>query len=233
MRRHTRPAIIAALMGASMALATVGAPTTSFAKSFSNEEAGGALKEALDMASGTVVSQLGKSGGFWNDPLVRIGLPGPLKKLGGIMKFTDKAGLTDGLHRKLNEAAENAVPKALPLFKNAIKSMSVKDAIGIVSGGEDSATQYFKTSMGESLQTQMRPVISQSLQGVDAFSFTNKVVEKYKLPIKGLSDSDLTNYVSQKAADGVFYYMAQEEKKIRANPLKAGSSLIKKVFGAL
>jgi Protein of unknown function (DUF4197) len=233
MRRHTRSAIIAALMGASMALATVAAPTASFAKSFSNEEAGGALKEALDMASGTVVSQLGKSGGFWNDPLVRIGLPGPLKKLGGIMKFTDKAGLTDGLHRKLNEAAENAVPKALPLFKNAIKSMSVKDAIGIVSGGEDSATQYFKTSMGESLQTQMRPVISQSLQGVDAFSFTNKVVEKYKLPIKGLSDSDLTNYVSQKAADGVFYYMAQEEKKIRANPLKAGSSLIKKVFGAL
>jgi Protein of unknown function (DUF4197) len=203
------------------------------ASPFSNAEAGGALKEALDMASGTVVSQLGKSGGFWNDPLVRIGLPGPLKKLGGIMKFTDKAGLTDGLHRKLNEAAENAVPKALPLFKNAIKSMSVKDAIGIVSGGEDSATQYFKTSMGESLQTQMRPVISQSLQGVDAFSFTNKVVEKYKLPIKGLSDSDLTNYVSQKAADGVFYYMAQEEKKIRANPLKAGSSLIKKVFGAL
>jgi hypothetical protein len=233
MRRHTRTAIIAALMGASMALATLVTPTASFAKSFSNEEAGGALKEALDMASGTVVSQLGKSGGFWNDPLVRIGLPGPLKKLGGIMKLTDKAGLTDGLHRKLNEAAENAVPKALPLFKNAIKSMSVKDAIGIVSGGEDSATQYFKTSMGESLQTQMRPVISQSLQGVDAFSFTNKVVEKYKLPIKGLSDSDLTNYVSQKAADGVFYYMAQEEKKIRANPLKAGSSLIKKVFGAL
>lgn len=219
-------------VAASMVAGLIVWPAVSFAKSFTNEEAGGALKEALDMASGTVVSQLGKAGGFWNDPLVRIGLPGPLKKLGGVLKFTDKAGLTNGLHQKLNEAAENAVPKALPLFKSAIKSMTVKDAIGIVGGAEDSATQYFKSTMGASLQTQMRPVISQSLQGVDAFSFANKITAKYKLPVKGLSDSDLTNYVSEKAADGVFYYMAQEEKKIRANPLKAGSALIKKVFGA-
>ncbi len=204
-----------------------------FAKSYSSTEASGALKEALDIASNRVIGQVGKSGGFWKDELIRIALPGPLKKMSKILALTDKAGLTGNLHQKLNEAAENAAPKALPLLKSAIKDMSVTDAVKIVTGPEDAATQYFRAQMGTPLKTQMRPVIADSLKGVDAFGAANKIITKYKVPLKGLSNEDLTDYVNEKAADGIFYYMAKEEKNIRANPLKAGGSLIKKVFGAL
>jgi hypothetical protein len=203
------------------------------AKSYSSAEASSALKEALDIASTRVVGQVGKPGGFWKDELIRIALPGPLKKMNKILKLTDKAGLTGNLHQKLNEAAENAAPKALPLFKSAIKDMSVTDAVKIVTGPDDAATQYFRTQMGTPLKAQMRPVIADSLKGVDAFGAANKIITKYKVPIKGLSDDDLTTYVTDKASDGIFLYIAQEEKKIRANPVKAGSSLLKKVFGAL
>ncbi len=203
------------------------------AKSYSSTEASGALKEALDIASTKVVGQVGKPGGFWKDELIQIALPGPLKKISKVLAFTDKAGLTGNLHQKLNEAAENAAPKALPLLKSAIKNMSVKDAASIVTGPDDAATQYFRTQMGASLKTQMRPVIANSLKGVDAFGAASKVMAKYNLPIKGLSNDDLTDYVNDKASDGIFLYIAKEEKNIRADPLKAGGSLIRKVFGAL
>jgi hypothetical protein len=224
MRQTIRAAMVSVAL-----VATGGAQ----AKSYSSTEASSALKEALDIASTNVVGQVGKPGGFWKDEAIRIALPGPLKKMGKILKLTDKAGLTGNLHQKLNEAAENAAPKALPLFKSAIKDMSVTDAVKIVTGPDDAATQYFRQAMGTPLKTQMRPVIADSLKGVDAFGAANKIVSKYKLPIKGLSNDDLTNYVNDKAADGIFLYIAQEEKKIRANPLKTGSTILKKVFGAL
>ncbi len=214
-----------------LGLALMAAPA--LAKSYSAAEASGALKEALDIASNRVIGQVGKPGGFWKDELIRIALPGPLKKVSRILELTDKAGLTGNLHQKLNEAAENAAPKALPLLKSAIKDMSVTDAVKIVTGPDDAATQYFRTAMGTPLKSQMRPVIADSLKGVDAFGAANKIITKYKVPLKGLSNEDLTDYVNEKAADGIFYYMAREEKNIRANPLKAGGSLIKKVFGAL
>jgi hypothetical protein len=203
------------------------------AKSYSSAEAGSALREALDIAATRVVGQVGKPGGFWKDDLIRIALPGQLKKISRILKLTDKAGLTGNLHQKLNQAAENAAPKALPLFKSAVRDMSLTDAVKIVTGPDDAATQYFRTQMGAPLKAQMRPVIADSLKDVDAFGAANKIITKYKVPLKGLSNEDLTSYVTDKASDGIFYYMAQEEKKIRADPVKAGSSILKKVFGAL
>jgi hypothetical protein len=203
------------------------------AKSYSSAEAGSALREALNIAATRVIGQVGKPGGFWKDDLIRIALPGQLKKVSRILKLTDKAGLTGNLHQKLNAAAENAAPKALPLFATAIRDMSVTDAVKIVTGPDDAATQYFRTQMGAPLKAQMRPVIADSLKGVDAFVAAYKIIAKYKVPLKGLSNEDLTNYVTDKASDGIFFYMAQEEKKIRANPVAAGSSILKKVFGVL
>lgn len=218
-----------------MILSCVALATASpiLAKSYTASDANGALKEALNIASTKVIGQVGKPGGYWKDDLIRIALPGPLKKVSSILAFTDKAGLTGNLQQKLNEAAEQAAPKALPLLKNAIKSMSVTDAVGIVTGPDDAATQYLRNSMGASLKSQMRPVIANSLKGVDAFGAASALIAKYKLPIKGLSNDDLTDYVNDTATDGIFLYIAREEKNIRADPLKAGGSLIKKVFGAL
>ncbi len=197
----------------------------------SSTDANSGLKLALSKASDAVVSQLGAPGGFANDPKVRIGLPGPLAKLGGVLQVLDSVGVTKNLSSKLNSAAEGAVSKATPLLKNAIQKMTVTDALGIVTGGQTSATDYFKRTMGAQLQTEMLPVVSKSLKGVDAFSALNSVVAKSQVPIGPFGDKDLTKYVTQKASDGVFYYIGEKEKEIRANPLGFGSSLIAKVFG--
>jgi Protein of unknown function (DUF4197) len=196
-----------------------------------SSEANSGLKLALSNASELVVNQLGKPGGFANDPKVRIGLPGKLGKLNGLMTMLDKTGLTDGLTTKLNAAAEGAVGLALPLLKDSISKMTVTDALGIVTGGPTSATDYFKRTMGTNLQTQMRPVVSKSLTNVGAFNALNNFTTKNKLPVGQFSGTDLTGYVTQKASDGVFYYIGEQEKQIRANPLGTGSALLAKVFG--
>ncbi len=204
---------------------------TSAPSAVSAGDANAGLKLALSKASDAVVAQLGASGGFANDPKVRIGLPGPLAKLGGVLQLLDSVGVTKNLSGKLNSAAEGAVSKAAPLLKSAITKMSVSDAIGIVTGGPTSATDYFKRTMGAQLQADMLPVVSKSLKGVDAFSALNGVLAKSKVPIASFGDKDLTSYVTQKASDGVFYYLGEKEKEIRANPLGFGSSLIARVFG--
>jgi Protein of unknown function (DUF4197) len=190
-------------------------------------------KEALNRAADAVVARLGKDGGFWNDKIVRIALPGPLKKANKVLKFTDKMGLTDGLHRSLNSAAEKAMPTAKPILKKAISDMSITDAIGIVAGGETAATDYFRKKTEADIDTAMRPIINKSLGDVKAYQQLNKVITSFKLPVKGLSQDDLTNYVTDKASDGMFHYFAEEEKAIRKNPVATGSKLLKTVFGKL
>ncbi len=211
---------------------TTPSPTTpAIAPNVTSGEAQSGLRLALSKAADSVVGQLGKPGGFANDPKVRIGLPGPLGKLNGLMSMLDSAGVTDNLSGKLNSAAEGAVGKALPLLKTAITKMSVTDAMGLVTGGPTSATDYFKRTMGGELQTQMTPVVSQSLTGVKAFTALNAFTAKNRLPVGQFGPNDLTKYVTQKASDGVFYYLGEQEKAIRANPIATGSSLLAKVFG--
>jgi hypothetical protein len=221
--------IIGQLLGKAAPANTTVAQTV--APNVTTGEAQSGLKLALSRAADSVVGQLGKPGGFANDPKVRIGLPGPLGKLSGLMSMLDAAGVTDNLSGKLNSAAEGAVGKALPLLKNAISKMSVSDALGLVTGGQTSATDYFKRTMGGELQTQMTPVVSQSLSGVKAFAALNSFTAKNKLPVGQFGANDLTRYVTQKASDGVFYYLGEQERAIRANPVATGSSLLAKVFG--
>ncbi len=212
--------------------------------SITSTDANSGLKLALSKAVDLVVNQLSRPGGFANDPKVRIGLPGPLAalggdgsgggllgSLGGVVSALDKTGLTKGVTSKLNSAAELAVGKAGPLLKGAIKKMSVSDALGIVSGSETSATDYFKRTMGADLQGQMAPVVTTQLRGVKAFDAVNGLIAKSPLPLGAFGAKDLTSYVTQKASDGVFYYMGEQEKKIRANPVAFGSALLTKIFG--
>ncbi|MFM9934932.1 MAG: DUF4197 domain-containing protein [Novosphingobium sp.] len=194
-------------------------------------EASKGLKLALGKAAETVVGQLGRPGGFADDPKVRIGLPGPLGKLGGLLSVLDTVGVTDGLSGKLNAAAEGAVGKALPLLKTAITRMTVTDALGIVTGSDTSATDFFRRTMGPSLQTEMRPVVAKSLSGVKAFRALDSFTARNSLPAGTFGAKDLTGYVTQKASDGVFLYLGEQERAIRANPLGTGSSLIAKIFG--
>ncbi|WP_421848122.1 DUF4197 domain-containing protein [Novosphingobium sp.] len=197
----------------------------------SSSEASGGLKLALGKAAERVVAQLGRPGGFANDPRVRIGLPGPLGRLSGLLSTLDQAGVTDGLSGKLNAAAEGAVGKALPLLKSAISRMTVTDALGIVTGGDTSATDYFRRTMGPDLQQAMSPVVSKSLSGVKAFQALDRFSAKNSLIAGQFGARDLTGYVTEKASDGVFLYLGEQEREIRRNPLGTGSKLIAKIFG--
>ena len=222
-----------ALLGRILGSPTAATSTTPSAPppNVSSSEASNGLKLALGKAAETVVGQLGRPGGFANDPKVRIGLPGPLGKLNGLLGMLDNAGVTDGLSGKLNAAAEGAVGRALPLLKSAITRMTVTDALGIVTGGDTSATDYFRRSMGPSLQTEMRPGVAKSLSNVKAFKALDSFSAKNNLVAGQFGARDLTGYVTQKASDGVFLYLGEQERAIRANPLGTGSSLIAKIFG--
>ena len=206
------------------------AAATGAASAISGTEASGGLRAALGKAAEATVGQLGRTGGFANDPKVRIGLPGPL---GSVMGLLGKAGIGGDLTGRMNAAAEGAVGKALPLLKTAITGMSVQDAMGIVTGGPTSATDYFRTSTGAAVQAQMQmqPVVAKSLTGVKAFAALDQFTAKNPVPGVNFGSADLTKYVTRKASDGVFYYLGEQEKAIRANPLGTGSALIAKVFG--
>ncbi|MFK7891295.1 MAG: DUF4197 domain-containing protein [Granulosicoccus sp.] len=190
------------------------------------------LKEALATGSNIVVSQLGQANGFSDDPAVRIPLPESLQKA---RKFAARVGLDksfNDLEDRLNKAAEEATPKARDLFLGAISSMSVTDAKDILRGSDNAATQYFRDKTGDKLQAQMRPIVDSALSQVGAVSKFNELLASYNsIPLAPKVDADLTGHVVKEGSDGIFYYLAQEEKAIRDNPLKRTSTLLQRVFG--
>ncbi len=191
------------------------------------------LKAALSQSSNLVVDQLGASNGFSADPAIRIPLPATLVKA---RNFAEQFGLAqsfDDLELRLNQAAEQATPKARQLFLGAITDMSVQDANGILQGPDDAATSYFQDKTGASLKTEMRPLVDQALANVGAVSTFNTLLTRYNaIPLAPKVDADLSGHVVDRGTKGIFYYIAQEEKAIRTNPLKRTTELLQRVFGA-
>jgi hypothetical protein len=182
---------------------------------------GGTVTNLLGKASDGALDKLAQPGAFYQDEAVRILLPGPLKKATKIMQYTDKAGLTDGLVQKLNDAAGLAAKEAKPIFRSAISQITLKDAIGIVGKG-DGATRYLRESSGSALQQKMRPLILAALGKVGAFKQLDRLGKSSSLLGQvGISRDGLTDSVTEQALNGVFAYMGAEEGKLRANPLGA------------
>ncbi len=191
------------------------------------------LKEALSQGSSNVVGQLGKSNGFNSDPLVRIPLPSTLQKGRDIAAKVGLAGSFDQLQNKLNEAAEVATPKAKDLFLGAIRQMTVADAQSILRGPDNAATKYFEDKTRTQLSGAMRPIVDQSLSQVGAVNTFNQLLAQYKsIPFAPKLNADLTQHVVDKGMDGIFRYLAAEEKAIRENPVKRTTALLKRVFGS-
>ena len=191
------------------------------------------LKEALTTGSSAVVSQLGAANGFSGDPAIRIPLPASLVKARDLASKVGLEGSFDELELKLNEAAEEATPKAKALFVNAIQAMSVEDAKGILQGPDNAATEYFRGKTGSQLQSEMRPIVDQALAKVGAVSTFNQLLSKYNnIPLAPKVDADLTGHVVEEGSDGIFYYLAQEEKAIRENPVKRTTEILQRVFGS-
>lgn len=199
-----------------------------------NQDATAGLKAALEKGSGIAVDLLGKTDGFYGNHAVKIPLPESLKKTQKLMRGIGMSKYADELELTLNRAAEAAVPEAKKLFVDAVKKMTVQDAKGILSGGQTSGTDYFKRTTSDPLRLKFLPIVKRATAKV-------KLAEKYNQYAKkgvefGLikkEQANLDDYVTQKALDGLFYMVAEEEKKIRQDPVKAGSDIIKKVFGAL
>jgi hypothetical protein len=197
-------------------------------------ESADGLKAALNQAATVAIATLGKTDGFMANPEVRIVLPGKLEKAAKKLRKVGMGKQTDALQLAMNRAAEAAVPEAKTLFVDAIQKMSISDALAIVRGPEDAATQYFKGAMSDKLAERFLPIISKATASVElAKQYNNVAGRASALGLIDQRDASLDAYVTRKALDGLFLTMAHEEAAIRKNPLGQASSLLRKVFGAL
>jgi hypothetical protein len=200
----------------------------------SKKDAVGGLKEALTQGAGKAVSNLGAPGGFLDNPKVRIPLPPSVQKFGGTLRSLGMGKYADELDTAMNRAAEAAVPEAKALLVNSIKQMSVDDAKGILQGGDDSATQYFRRTTATPLAQKFKPIVQKAMAKV-------KLAEKYdrfagkaaKFGLVKEQDAHLDDYVTQKTLDGLYLMIAEEEKAIREDPVSAAGKLARKAFGTL
>lgn len=202
--------------------------------SLSNKDTVAGLKEALIKGSQAAIGRLGVENGFMNDGKVKIPLPESLARAESLMRTVGMGKYADELVLRMNRAAEAAVPEAKALLLNSIKQMSVQDAKGILTGGDDAATQYFRRTTSEPMGKKFLPIVKKAMEKV-------KIAEKYdefaergvRFGLVKAEDANLAQYITGKALDGLYLVIAEEEKKIRADPVGAASNIITKVFGVL
>lgn len=200
----------------------------------SNQDATTGLKAALEKGTQAAVSSLGKTDGFLGNNHVKILLPDSLKRTEKMMRKVGMGKYADELVLTMNRAAEAAVPEAKALFVDAVKKMSVQDAKGILTGGNTSGTDYFKRTTSEPLRAKFLPIVAQATKRVQlAEKYNEYAAHGTKFGLVKNEDANLDRYITQKTLDGLFFMVAEEEKKIRANPVAAGSEIIRKVFGAM
>ncbi len=200
-----------------------------------NTEIIAGLKEALGNGAAFAVSTLNKEGGYYNDPLVKIPFPQEAMFVANKLREFGLGELVDNFEQRLNEGAEKVAKMALPIFKDAITSMSFADAKQILFGGENAATSYFQAKTSGALITAFAPHIKSSLDEVNATELWTKITTNYnRLVILGGGkeiETDLVKYATDRALSGLFLKLADEEKKIREQPVARTSEILKKVFG--
>ncbi|SDX42362.1 DUF4197 domain-containing protein [Pseudomonas sp. NFACC08-1] len=200
----------------------------------SQKDATGGLKDALTQGAQVAVKQLGTPGGFSNNPDVKIELPGKLGKVASKMKAFGMGEQVDQLETSMNQAAEAAVVQAQPILVNAVKNMSVDDAKGILSGGQDSATQYLNKSSREQIRAKFLPIVKQATDKVGLAQKYNAFAgQAATFGVLDTKSANIENYVTEQALDGLFEMIGKQEAIIRQNPAAAATSLAKKVFGTL
>jgi hypothetical protein len=209
-------------------------PAFSQLDQITNKEAIAGLKAALEKGSQAAVASLGKNDGFLRNPKVRIDLPDSLERAEKAMRRLGMGKYADELIVTMNRAAEAAVPEAKALFVDSVKKMSVQDAKGILTGGDTAGTAYFRKSTSKQLRERFLPIVRKATAKVGLAQKYNQYAEKgASFGVVKKEDANLDEYVTQKALDGLYLMVAEEEKKIRKDPVSAGRAIIKKVFGAL
>jgi hypothetical protein len=196
-----------------------------------NADIAAGLKEALDKGIDTQVSKLTETDGFYRNELVKIMLPEELQQVDKALRRVGLGSLADEGIKMLNRAAEDAVKEATPIFVSAVKQMTFNDAKNILLGSDNSATMYLQNTTSTQLYNSFNPVIRSSFSKVGADKVWKDIITQYnKVPLVKKVDPDLTNYVTNKAMEGVFKMIAVEEKNIRNNINARTSTLLKRVF---
>ena len=200
----------------------------------SNKQAVAALRTALEKGSRAAVSSLGRTDGFFGNARVKIPLPESLQRAEGWMRRLGMGRYADELVLTMNRAAEAAVPEAQTLLVGAVKKMTVEDAKGILTGGDTAGTAYFRRTTEDQLRARFLPIVSRATARVRLAEKYNQYADTgVRFGLLSREDANLDAYVTQKALDGLFLVIADEEKKIRQDPVESASSIIRKVFGAL
>jgi uncharacterized protein DUF4197 len=199
----------------------------------SNRDAVAGLKQALTNGAHAAIGRLGVENGFYGDARVKILMPESMKKAENLMRRFGMGKQADELILRMNRAAEAAVPEARAVLVDAVKAMSVADARGILTGGEDAATQYFRRTMSDPLVRRFQPIVVKAMEKVElAETWDRYAARGARLGLVRKEDANLEDYITGRALDGLFLMMAEEEKKIRRDPLAETSSILRKVFGA-
>jgi Protein of unknown function (DUF4197) len=190
------------------------------------------LKEALSVGTQKAVRLVDKPGGYLDNEAIKILLPQNLRPVEKVLRGLGQGEKIDEFVASMNHAAESAAPEAEKIFGDAVKAMTIDDARRLLNGGDTSITEYFKSKTSTELATAFRP-------HVEAAMNKNGVTQQYqqlvgqvpKMPFGNSSSMDINTYVVNKALDGLFYMLGQQEKEIRTNPAARSTALLKQVFG--
>ncbi|HLO57573.1 MAG TPA: DUF4197 domain-containing protein [Bacteroidales bacterium] len=207
---------------------------TTTSTGFSEDEAASAIKEALVKGTGESVTIVSVVDGYFKNPEIKIPFPPEATAMESKLRSAGLGNQVDKAVLSINRAAENAAKDAQPIFVSAVKGMSIKDAINIVRGKDNAATEYLKNSTSPALKTQFKPAIQKSLDEVNATKYWTDLINTYnKIPFVQKMNPDLASYVTDRAVEGLFVMIAKEELKIRKDPVARTTDLLKKVFGNL
>ena len=190
------------------------------------------LKEALAVGTGNAVQMLSKSNGYFGDAAVKILMPENMQKAAEVLKKAGYQKDVDEFVLSMNRAAEQAAPKARPIFEDAVKKMTFDDAQKIIKGNNTAATDYFKAKTSSQLTDAFKPVVADSMNQAGTTQSYKALTDRYNsmVPFAKMDSFDLDSYVTKKSLDGMFFKVGQEEAKIRTNPAARTTDLLKKVF---
>jgi len=192
------------------------------------------LKQALEVGTERAVALTGKDGGYSDNLRIRIGTPEKLEKAASALRSLGLGSFVDDLELQMNRAAERAAGEAKPVFWDAVRDMTFDDARAILKGPDTAATDYFRARTEPRLRELYAPIVERTLAEVGAVREYNRLLERYAaLPFTTRPDLRLEDYVTDRALDGLFTMLADEERRIRRDPVARTTELLRRVFGAV
>ena len=197
-----------------------------------NSEVISGLRQALELGIGESAQRLSARDGYFRNNAIKVLFPPEAQRIENTMRDLGMGNMVDNAIESFNRGAERAAREAAPIFVSAIRSMTINDAMGILLGADNSASNYLKSSTFSQLESTYMPIIDKSLNEVNATKFWSDIITRYnQIPLVQKQNPDLTSYVTERALNGLFYMVEREEAKIRQNVSVRNTDLLRRVFG--